>query len=87
MSDTDEAILVLGMPALTALGLCITLAGVEVVKSAPNPTVRRLQTPRVYRVTADRDYTLPPRSEAIITGKMQGKPTGSLFAIEPKNSL
>ena len=85
MSDTNEAIL--GMPALTALSLCITLAGVEVVKSVPNPTVRRLQTPRVYRVTADRDYTLPPRSEAIITGKMQGKPIGSLFAIEPKNSL
>ena len=46
MSDTDEAIL--GMLALTALGLYITLTGVEVVKSAPNPIVRRLQTPRVY---------------------------------------
>ena len=30
MSDTDEAIL--SMPALMALGLCITLAGLEVVK-------------------------------------------------------
>ena len=47
----------------------------------------KTQMPRVYRVTADRDYTVPPRSEAIITGKMQGKPIGSLFAIEPKNSL
>ena len=35
----------------------------------------------------NRDYTVSPRSEAIITGKMQGKPIGSLFAIEPKNSL
>ena len=85
MSDTDEAIL--GMPALMALGLCIILAGVEVVKSVLNPTVRRLRTPRVYRVTVDRNYTVPPRSEAIVTGKMQGKPIGSLFAIELKNSL
>ena len=85
MSDTDEAIL--GMPALTALGLCIILAGVEVMKSVPNPTIRRLQLPKVYRVPADRDYTVPPRSEAMIMGRMQGKPIGSLFAIEPKNSL
>ena len=85
MSETDEA--TLGMPALTALDLCITLAGVEEVKSAPNPTIRRLQLLKVYRVTADRDYSVPPRSEAMIMGRMQGKPIGSLFAIEPKNSL
>ena len=85
MSDTDEAIL--GMPALTALGLCITLAGVEVMKLAQNPTIRHLQLLKVYRVTADRDYSVPPRSEAMIMGRMQGKPIGSLFAIEPKNSL
>ena len=85
MSDTDEAIL--GMPALTALGLCITLAGMEVVKSASNATIRRLQLPKVYRVTADRDYSVHPRSEAMIMGRIQGKPIGSLFAIEPKNSL
>ena len=85
MVNTDEAIL--GMPALTALGLCITLAGVEVLKSGSNPTVRRLRMPKVYRVTADGNSTVPPRSEAIVTGRMQGKLLGSLFAIEPKNSL
>ena len=40
MPNTDEVIM--GTPALTALGLCITLAGVEVLKSGSNPTVRRL---------------------------------------------
>ena len=85
MSETDKA--TLGMPALTALGLCITLAGVEVVKSAPIPAIRHLQLLKVYRVTADRDYSVPPCSEAMIMGRMQGKPIGSLFAIEPKNSL
>ena len=67
MPTTDEAIL--GMPALTALILCIKLAGVGELKSASNQTVRRLHMPKVYRVTADRDYTVPPRSEAIIMGK------------------
>ena len=43
--------------------------------------------PKVYRVTTNRDYTVLPRSEAIIIGKMQGKLLGSLFAIELKNSL
>ena len=85
MPNTEEAIL--GTPALTALGLCITLAEVEVLKSGSNPAVRRLQMPKVYRVTADRNCTVPPLSEAIVTGRMQGKPLGSLFAIEPKNSL
>ena len=41
----------------------------------------------MYRVTADRDYSLPPRFEAMIMGRMQGKPIDSLFAIEPENSL
>ena len=85
MPNTDEAIL--GMLSLKALGLCITLAGVEVLKSGSNPTVRRLQVPKMYRVTADGNCTVPPRSEAIVTGRMQGKPMGSLFAIKPKNSL
>ena len=85
MPNTDEAIL--GIPALTALGLCITLAGMEVLKSGSNPTVRRLQMPKMYRIIADRDCVVPSRSETIITGRMQGRPLGSLFAIEPKNFL
>ena len=43
--------------------------------------------PKVYRVPADGDCTVPPRSKAIITGRMQGKPLSSLFAIKPKNFL
>ena len=67
---------IMGMTSLIALGCQVTVAGVDVVKASTNTAVRSLCTPRVHRVTAVNDVTIPAQSEMLLVGLIhgQGKP-------------
>lgn len=80
MEMPEDAIL--GMPAMTSLGLRVTMAGVDLMPEAS--MVQRLKVSHVYRLTAASDYTLPARSEVMIDGRVAEKPVGSVFIVEPR---
>ena len=65
---------ILGMTTLVALGCQVTVAGVDVVKASTNTAVRSLCKPRVPRVTAVNDVTVPAQSEILPVGQIQHRP-------------
>ena len=65
---------ILGITTLVALGCQVTVAGVDVVKASTNTAVRSLYKPRVHRVTAVNDVTVPAQSEILLVGQIQHRP-------------
>ena len=71
MSTGPQALL--SMPALVALDLELRVAGEAVVMPHKYSKIRRLQTSRVLHVAAAADFVIPPRSQHIITGRIEGR--------------
>ena len=71
MSTGPQALL--SMPALVALDLELKVAGEAVVMPHKYSKIRRLQTSRVLHVAAAADFVIPPRSQHIITGRIEGR--------------
>ena len=65
---------ILGITTLVALRCQVTVAGVDVVKTSTNTAVRSLYKPRVHRVTAVNDVTIPAQSEILLVGQIQHRP-------------
>ena len=65
---------IMGITTLVALGCQVTVAGVDVVKASTNTAVRSFYKPRVHRVTAVNDVTVPAQSEILLVGQIQHRP-------------
>ena len=65
---------IMGITTLVALGCQVTVAGVDVVKASTNTAVQSLYKPRVHRVTAVNDVTVPAQSEILLVGQIQHRP-------------
>ena len=70
---------IMGITTLVALGCQVTVAGVDVVKASTNTAVRSSYKPRVHRVTAVNDVTVPTQSEILLVGQIQHRPGRSRY--------
>ena len=78
---------ILGITTLVALGCQVTVAGVDVVKASTSTAVRSLCTPRVHRVTAVNDVTIPAQSEILLVGQIHGQVKPDVtYLVEPDGS-
>jgi hypothetical protein len=68
VADIEDFAL-LGWDAQLELGVLYQVAGVDVVTP---PVVRRVFNPVVRRVCLSRDFVVPPRSEVLVTGIVEG---------------
>jgi hypothetical protein len=71
VADIEDFAL-LGWDAQLELGVLYTVAGVDVVTP---PAVRRVFNPVVRRVRLSNDFVVPPRSEVLVTGLVEGELT------------
>ena len=78
---------IMGMTTLVALDCQVTVAGVDVVKASTSTAVRSLCTPRVHRVTAVNDVTIPAKSEMLLVGQIHGQVKPDVtYLVEPDGS-
>ena len=78
---------IMGMTTLVALGCQVTVAGVDVVKASTSTAVRSLCAPRVHRVTAVNDVTIPAQSEMLLVGQIHGQVKPDVtYLVEPDGS-
>ena len=78
---------IMGMTTLVALGCQVTVAGVDVFKASASTAVRSLCMPRVHRVTAASDVTIPAQSEMLLVGQIHGQIKSEVtYLVEPDGS-
>ena len=78
---------IMGMTTLVALGCQVTVAGVDVVKASTSTAVRSLCTPRVHRVTAVSDVTIPAQSKMLLVSQIHGRVKPDVtYLVEPDGS-
>ncbi len=75
---------ILGMPALKALGCCVTVAGVEVLNTPPVSAVNRIQGAQIFRVRATEPMEILPRHEVLIAGRIVEDLAGQTVLVSPR---